>query len=108
MRSLSIKDRINFLQIARLSEYCEQYFRIKFENKFNFQHFNLTLKTGQMIKECIIAFDPGYIPKSGKQNFGIGRCWSGCAKQAEWVLVSCNFAVVDFVEKTAIGLKHYA
>lgn len=37
---LSIKGRINFLQLSRFSENCEQYFRINFENKFNFQDFN--------------------------------------------------------------------
>ena len=70
---LSIKGRINFLQLARFSEYCEQYYRIHFENKFNFQDFNLTLITGQQIKECVVAFDPSYIPKSGKETFGTGR-----------------------------------
>jgi len=31
----SIKGKINFLQMGRFSDKCEQYFRIKFENKFN-------------------------------------------------------------------------
>ena len=58
-----------------------------------------------MIKECIVAFDPSYIPKSGKQTFGIGRYWSGCAKQAKWGLDICGFAVVDILEKTAFHLN---
>ena len=87
---LSIKGRINFLQLARFSEYCEQYYRIHFENKFNFQDFNLSLITGRRIKECIVAFDPSYIPKSGKKTFGTGRYWSGCAKQAKWGLDICG------------------
>ncbi|MFV0391922.1 MAG: transposase, partial [Paludibacteraceae bacterium] len=87
---LSIKGKIDFLQLSRFSEHCEQYFRINFENKFNFQNFNLMLVAGQKIKECIVAFDPSYIPKSGKQTFGIGRYWSGCAKQAKWGLDICG------------------
>ena len=71
-------------------EYCEQYYRIHFENKFNFQDFNLSLITGRRIKECIVAFDPSYIPKSGKKTFGTGRYWSGCAKQAKWGLDICG------------------
>ncbi len=102
---LSIKGRINFLQLSRFSKFCEQYFRINFENRFNFQNFNLTLIAGQMIKECNVAFDPSYIPKSGKQTFGIGRYWSGCAKQAKWGLDICGFAVVDILEKTAFHLN---
>lgn len=62
---LSIKDRIKFLQFSRFSKYCEQYFRINFENKFNFQAFHPALITGQKIKECVVAFDPSYIPREG-------------------------------------------
>ncbi len=102
---LSIKGRINFLQLSRFSDNCEQYFRINFENKFNFQNFNLALIAGQKIKECIVAFDPSYIPKSGKQTFGLGRYWSGCAKQAKWGLDICGFAVVDVLRKTAFHLN---
>ena len=39
----SVKGKINFLQLKRFSNNCEQYFRINFENKFNFQHFNLSM-----------------------------------------------------------------
>ncbi|MGC3978934.1 MAG: hypothetical protein QM751_12355 [Paludibacteraceae bacterium] len=102
---LSIKGRINFLQLSRFSEHCEQYFRINFENKFNFQDFNLSLIAGQMIKECIVAFDPSYIPKSGKKTFGVGRYWSGCAKQAKWGLDICGFALVDVLQKAAFHFE---
>ena len=102
---LSIKGRINFLQLSRFSDHCEQYFRINFENKFNFQDFNLALIAGQKIKECIVAFDPSYIPKSGRHTFGIGRYWSGCSKQAKWGLDICGFALVDVLEKTAFHLN---
>lgn len=102
---LSIKGRINFLQLSRFSNFCEQYFRIHFENKFNFQDFNLELILQQAINECIIAFDPSYIPKSGKSTFGVGRYWSGCAKQAKWGLDICGFAVVDILQNTAFHLN---
>jgi hypothetical protein len=102
---LSIKGRINFLQLSRFSGHCEQYFRINFENRFNFQDFNLRLIPGRKIEECIVAFDPSYIPKRGKQTFGTGRYWSGCAKQAKWGLDICGFAVVDVLQKTAFHLN---
>ena len=50
---LSIKGRINFLQLSRFSKNCEQFFRINFENKFNFKDFNLQLILEQTIKECL-------------------------------------------------------
>ena len=102
---LSIKGRINFLQLSRFSKYCEQYFRINFENKFNFQDFNRRLILNLKIKECIIAFDPSYITKSGKCTFGLGKYWSGCAKQAKWGLDICGFAVIDILQNTAFHLN---
>jgi len=52
----SIKGKINFLQLQRFSEKCEQYFRINFENKFNFQGLNLDM-IKERVSECVIAFD---------------------------------------------------
>ena len=39
----------------------------------------------ERVKECIVAFDPSYIKKSGKHTFGLGIYWSGCANRAKWV-----------------------
>lgn len=102
---LSIKDRINFLQLARYTDYCEQFFRIHFENKFDFQSFNLSLILQQKVEELIIAFDPSYIPKSGKSTFGVSKYWSGCAKKAKWGLDICGFAAVDVTRKTAFHIN---
>ena len=102
---LSIKGKINFLQLSRFSEYCEQYFRIDFENRFNFQKFNFELISMQKIKACIIAFDPSYIPKSGKSTFGTGYFWSGCAKKTKWGMDICGFAAVDILRNTAFHLN---
>jgi len=100
----SIKGKINFLQMSRFSNKCEQYFRINFENKFNFQDFNLTM-IQERITECIVAFDPSYIKKSGKHTFGLGMYWSGCAGRAKWGLDICGFAVVDVIRNTAFHLN---
>lgn len=102
---MSIKDRINFLQLARYTDYCEQFFRIHFENKFDFQSFNLSLILQQKVEELIIAFDPSYIPKSGKSTFGVSKYWSGCAKKAKWGLDICGFAAVDVIRKTAFHIN---
>ena len=100
----SIKGKINFLQMERFSNKCEQYFRINFENKFNFQWFNLSLIKPR-VTECIIAFDPSYIKKSGKKTFGLGAYWSGCAGKVKWGLDICGFAVVDIIRNTAFHLN---
>jgi hypothetical protein len=100
----SIRGKINFLQMERFSKKCEQYFRINFENKFNFQDFNLTM-IKERVTECIVAFDPSYIQKSGKKTFGLGMYWSGCANRAKWGLDICGFAAVDILNNTAFHLN---
>ena len=102
---LSIKGRINFLQLSRFSKNCEQFYRINFENKFNFQDFNLKLILEQSIKECLVAFDPSYISKSGKTTYGLNMYWSGCAKKAKWGLEICGFAAIDVLRNTAFHLN---
>jgi hypothetical protein len=101
---MSIKGKINFLQMERFTNKCEQYFRINFENKFNFQHFNLSMIKDR-VTECIVAFDPSYIKKSGKKTFGLAMYWSGCAGRAKWGLDICGFAAVDLLENTAFHLN---
>jgi len=101
----AIKGKINFLQMERFSDRSEQYFRINFENKFNFQDFNLAMIKEQCSGECIVAFDPSYIKKSGKQTYGLGMYWSGCAGKAKWGLDICGFAAVDINSNTAFHLN---
>ena len=102
---LSIKGRINFLQLSRYSDFCEQYFRIHFENLFNFAYFNGEIIKRYCSSERIVAIDPSYISKSGKQSYGLSRFWSGCAKSCKWGLEICGFAVVDTVQNTAFHLR---
>jgi hypothetical protein len=101
---LSIKGKINFLQMKRFTDKCEQYFSINFENKFNFQGFNLSMIKDR-VTECIVAFDPSYIKKSGKKSFGLGSYWSGCAGKTKWGLEICGFAAVDIATNTAFHLN---
>lgn len=107
MQILSIKGKINFLQLARYSSVCEQTFRINFEKEFDFLKFNKLLCEEIISKDSIIAFDPCFIPKSGKETYGRGRFWSGSDKAAKWGLDICGFAVVDVKMNTAFHLKAY-
>jgi len=102
---LSIKGRINFLQLSRFSPYCEQTHRIHFEKEFDFFAFNKHLIEKIVSNDCIIAFDPSYIPKSGKLTYGRGRFWSGSAKATKLGLEIGGFAVVDVENNTAFHLK---
>lgn len=102
---LSIKGKINFTQLGRFSPYCEQTHRIHFDQEFDFLSFNKLLCEQVINSDRIIAFDPSYIPKSGKHTYGRGRFWSGSAKAAKWGLDICGFAVIDVENNTAFHLK---
>jgi hypothetical protein len=102
---LSIKGRINFLQLGRYSSFCEQTYRNQFEKEFDFYSFNKILIDQIASDELAIAFDPSYVPKAGKATYGRGRYWSGVAGASKWGLDICGFAVVDIVNNTAMHLK---
>lgn len=101
----SIKGRINFLQLERFGNRCEQYFRIGFEQNLDFLSFNTVLLKDRLSGVSAVAMDPSYISKSGKSTPGAGYFWSGCASKAKWGLELCGFAVVDVLTNTAYHLK---
>ncbi len=102
---LSIKGRINFLQLGRYSSCNEKTFRNQFEKKFDFFSFNKQLINQVASSDRVVALDPSYIPKAGKSTYGCGRYWSGVAKAAKWGLDICGFAVVDVINNTALHLN---
>ena len=102
---LSIKGKINFLQLGRFSGYSEQTYRNQFAKKFDFFSFNKLLIDQVASPERVVALDPSYIPKAGKSTYGRGRYWSGVAKAAKWGLDICGFAVVDIIGNTALHLN---
>jgi hypothetical protein len=55
---LSIKGRINFLQLERFSDIDEQSFRNQFEKPFDFLKFNKELVLEHGSRYFTIAFDP--------------------------------------------------
>jgi hypothetical protein len=105
MLFLSIKGRINFLQLARYGKFCEQRFRQQFEKQFDFLLFNKELALSQGSGKFSIAFDPSYIRKSGKKTPGVGWYWSGCANSAKWGLEIGGLAAIDIDNHTAFHLE---
>lgn len=107
MLFLSIKGKINFLQIEQFSGFCEQRFRYIFEQNFDFLAFNKTLIMTKVKGKMAIAFDSSYISKVGKNTPGVGYFWSGCAGRAKWGLEFCGIAVLDLTRKTAFHLSGF-
>lgn len=101
---LSIKGRINFLQLERYGTYDEQSFRNQFDKPFDFLQFNKDLILEHGSGHYTIAFDPSYISKSGKLTPGVGWFWSGCAGKSKWGLEISGIAIVDIENHTAFHL----
>lgn len=104
---LSIKGKLNFLQLERYGTYSEQTYRNQYEQRFDFFTFNNLLIEGVVAAERIIAFDPSYIPKAGKSTYGKGKYWSGVAGTSKWGLEIGGFAVVDVKNNSAFHLQAY-
>lgn len=102
---LSIQGKINFLQLARYGKFGEQRYRQQFEKEFDFLAFNTALINEHCSQKKVIAFDPSYIPKSGKHTSGAGYFWSGCASRSKWGLEIGGIAVVDLDNHTALHLE---
>lgn len=101
---LSIKGRINFLQLERFGDSDEQSFRNQFEKPFDFLELNKDLVLEHGSGHYTIAFDPSYISKSGKHTPGLGYFWSGCASKTKWGLEIGGIAAIDIDNHTAFHL----
>jgi hypothetical protein len=102
---LSIKGRVNFLQLGRYGNFKEQRYRQQFEKSFAFLDFNTELALSHGGKRFVIAFDPSYISKSGKKTPGLDWYWSGCAGHTKWGLEIGGLAAIDLDNHTAFHLE---
>ena len=99
-----MRGRHNFLNMCRYSDFNEGTFHNNYGKDFDFFGFNLLLSQQYSSSECINAFDPSYISKSGKRTPGTGFYWSGCAGHNKWGLEIGGFASVDIINNTAMHL----
>ena len=102
---MGLRGRHNFLNMARYGDYSEQTYRNNFKKRFDFRSFNSELIKGSCSHHLVNAFDPSYIPKSGKQTEHLGWFWSGCSGKALKGLEIGGFAVVDIDNNTAMSLE---
>ncbi len=79
---LSMGGRRNFKGMERYGERCEKTYRLQFEKRFDFLVFNIELSKESLSDDCVLVFDPSYLPKSGKHTPGMGKFWSGCLGKA--------------------------
>lgn len=103
---LSIRSRINFLQLERHSKgvYKESTYRLQFEQYFDFAQFNTHLAQAHGSGHFVLGFDPSYIRKSGKKSEQTGKYWSGCSQRREWGLEAGVFSAIDVDNHTAFHI----
>lgn len=112
---LTIRGRHNFKNLSRYGIFNEATYRVRYEGEFAFERFNEELILSLSTEERIIAFDPSYLPKSGKHTPGASYFWSGCANATKYGLEISGFASVGLESRTAmhlyakqtIGQEHY-
>lgn len=80
---MGIQGRINFMSLGRFGKYRETTYRHQFQKSFDFSGFNRLLISKSTHGAGFIAFDPTYLPKSGKSTYGAGKFWSGVAGKAQ-------------------------
>lgn len=101
---LTIRGRHNFENLARYGRFNEATYRAHYEKGFDFARFNEQLLNWLPPEERIIAFDPTYLPKSGKHTAGIGYFWSGGASATKRGLEISGLASVGLHSRTAMHL----
>lgn len=101
---MSIRGRINFMQMSRYGTYSMTSYRNNFDKPFDFGLFNSEHIKMKGTGYHVLIFDPSHVRKSGKSTFGKGRFWSGCDNQTKLGLEIGGIAVGDVEHHTAF---HY-
>jgi hypothetical protein len=102
---LSLPVRYTMLNLSRFGAYSDKSIRLHLEEPFDFVSFNTHLMEQKCGKELIAAFDPTFIPKSGKQTPGLGKWWSGTQQRALKGLEIGCLSLIDVQAATAMSLE---
>lgn len=102
---LAMRGRYNFSNMARWGDYIEGTYRDNYAKPFNWLALNVTLAEQSLSHDLAIAFDPSFLPKSGKHTPGLGYFYSGCAGRELRGLELSGLAVIDQQDKTALHLE---
>ena len=102
---MGLRGKYNFINMARYGLFTEQTYRNQMSKPFAWAEFNKTLIQQSCSDELILAFDPSYLPKSGKKTAHVGRFWSGKDQAVKPGIEVGALAVVDVRNNTALSLE---
>src|SRR5215204_5612225 len=103
---LALRGRVNFRNLSRYCDYSERTIARQFRRPFDWPGFHQRVMQAALgpRSELISAQDASFIPKSGKQSFGLGHFFNGCTNRAERGLEISTLAVVDVTRRYAFTL----
>jgi DDE superfamily endonuclease len=103
---LVLRGRVNFRNLSRYCDYSERTIARQFREPFDWPDFHqrVLMTALDPYAELVSAHDASFLPKSGKQTFGLGHFFNGCASRAERGLEISTLAVVDVTRRCAFTL----
>ena len=103
---LVLRGRVNFRNLSRYCDYSERTIARQFREPFYNHYIHQRVLHGALDprSELVSAHDASFIPKSGKQTFGLGHFFNGCTSRAERGLEISTLAVVDVTRRCALTL----
>jgi hypothetical protein len=103
---LALRGRVTGRNLSRYCDYSERTIARQFRELFDWPEFHQRVMTTALAprSELISVQDASFIPKSGKQTFGLGHVFNACANRAERGLEISTLAVVDVTRRCAFTL----
>lgn len=100
---LALRGRFNYRNLARYSSYTERTYARQFQRPFPWLAYHAKVLHAALPSshELLAAQDASFIPKSGKQTYGLDQFYNGCAGRAQRGLEISALAVVDVTQKGA-------
>src|SRR2546423_6585815 len=103
---LVLRGRVNFRTLSRCCDYADRTIARQFREPFDWPDLHQRVLMTALAPSSVLvsAHDASFIPKSGKQPFGLGHFFNGCTGRAERGLEMSTLAVVDATRRCAFTL----
>ena len=103
---LALRGRVNGRNLSHYCHYSERTIARQFRRSFDWAEFHQRVINTALSpsSELISAQDASFIPKSGKQTFGLGHFFNSCASRAERGLEISTLAVISLTHRCALTL----
>jgi hypothetical protein len=103
---LALRGRVNFRNLSRYCDYSERTISRQFQSEFDWPDFHQRVITQALKGNSVMisAQDTSFIPKSGKQSFGLGYFFNACHSRPERGLEISRLALVDVTRRCALTL----